>query len=634
MTRVNLLKTNFTAGEISPLLFGRGDLRAYDNGAAQLRNVFIHPTGGVYRRPGLRYVATARGAGRLVSFEFNTEQTYLLAFSHLMLDIYRDGALIASVATPWTEAQLAQIAWTQSADTLLVTHPDVQPRRITRIGPTTWTVDSWPLAASGPLRFHPYYKFAHPDVTVTPSAASGAITLTASADLFDAGHAGQNWRVAGKQVRIDSVTSAVLANATVLQDLPGTDATPDFEEPAFSTQRGWPVTVAFHQDRLVIGGSRALPNRLWLSKAGDLFNFDLGEGLDDESIEFPILSDQVNAIRGVFSGRHLQVFTSGAEWMVTGDPLTPATVQVRRQTRIGSAVNRYVPPKNVDGATLFVGRTGRELREFLFADIEQAYQAADLALLARHFFVEPVAQDYDPERRLLHVVLAGGDLATLTAFRSEQVTAWSLQQTEGAFRDVAVVGAETYVAIQREHGLFIEAFDEALGVDSGQTQVLSTPAASIAGLDRLEGQTVTIVADGTVRTDAVVESGIAPIGAESSTVTAGLPFEHVIEALPIAANLPRGPAQGASYRLVEVTFRLHETGALVVDLGDGAKPTPFRQVGGNMTFGAPTPNFSGDKRLRALGWRRAGIDRPWRIAQAAPVPCTVLSVTTEIKVTD
>jgi hypothetical protein len=85
---------------------------------------------------------------------------------------------------------------------------------------------------------------------------------------------------------------------------------------------------------------------------------------------------------------------------------------------------------------------------------------------------------------------------------------------------------------------------------------------------------------------------------------------------------------------VQVTFRLHETGALVVDLGYGPRPTPFRQVGGNMTFGAPTPNFSGDKRLRALGWRRSGIDRPWRIEQAAPVPCTILSVTTEIKVTD
>src|SRR5690606_22363848 len=104
---------------------------------------------------------------------------------------------------------------------------------------------------------------------------------------------------------------------------------------AFSSVRGYPITVAFHQDRLVIG-SRDLPNRLWFSQSGDLFNFNLGAGEDDEAIEFAILSDQVNAIRGIFSGRHLQVFTSGAEWMVTGDPLTPQTVQLKRQTRVGS----------------------------------------------------------------------------------------------------------------------------------------------------------------------------------------------------------------------------------------------------------------------------------------------------------
>jgi hypothetical protein len=254
--------------------------------------------------------------------------------------------------------------------------------------------------------------------------------------------------------------------------------------------------------------------------------------------------------------------------------------------------------------------------------------------LARHFFAGPIAQDYDPERRLLHVVLADGSLATLTAFRSEQVTAWSLQQTEGAFRDVAVVGTETYVAVQREHGLFIEAFDDALGMDSAETQALGTPAAQISGLDRLESQAVSIIADGTLRSNETVTGGSVPIGTAATEIAIGLPFVHVIEALPIAANFPRGPSQGASYRLVEVSFRLHETGALVVDLGDGPKATPFWQIGGNASFGAPTPSFSGDKRLRALGWRRAGIDRPWRIEQAVPAPCTVLSVTTEIKVTD
>ena len=72
MARIRQVKTNFTAGEISRRLLGRGDLRAYDNGALALRNLFIHPTGGVTRRSGLAFVDPAHGDGRLVAFEFNT----------------------------------------------------------------------------------------------------------------------------------------------------------------------------------------------------------------------------------------------------------------------------------------------------------------------------------------------------------------------------------------------------------------------------------------------------------------------------------------------------------------------------------------------------------------------------------
>ncbi|HKK30136.1 MAG TPA: hypothetical protein VKA18_07060 [Alphaproteobacteria bacterium] len=632
MTSVSLLKTNFTAGEISPLLYGRGDLRAYDNGAAKLRNVFIHPTGGVYRRPGLRFVTGARGQGRFVSFEFNTDQVYLLAFSDLTLDIYRDDMLIATVATPWTAAQLAQIAWTQSADTLLITHPDVPPQRITRTGPGAWSVEPWAFAVKDGAEHVPFYKFAAAAVTLTPSATTGVITLTASTSVFDAGYVGLRLRIGTQQVLVTGYGAPTEVTADVLQALPGTEPTEDWSEPAFSSRRGWPATVAFHQDRLIIGGSRDLPNRLWMSKSGDLFNFDQGTGLDDEAIEFPILSDQVNAIRALFSGRHLQVFTSGAEWMVTGDPLTPTSVQLRRQTRIGSPVGRTVPPKDVDGATLFVGRTGKELREFLFSDIEQAYQAADLALLAGHFFSAPVTQDFDPKRRLLHLVLEDGRLATLTVYRNEQVTAWTLQVTEGAFRDLAVVGDVTYALIERQHGLFIEAFDEAYGVDSGVTASTFVPETFAAGLNHLEGQEVAIVADGTLRQPQTVEGGQVPVGVAALQSVVGLPFRHVIEALPVAARLPRGPAQGTAYRVIEATFRLHETGALVCDLGNGLNAVPFRQLGGEGGFGSPPPRFSGDKTIRALGWRRTGIDAPWRVDQDEPLPCTLLSVTTQIKV--
>jgi hypothetical protein len=74
MTRIREIKTTFTAGEVSRDLLGRGDLRAYENGALALRNVFINPTGGVTRRAGLAYIDTAAGNGKLIAFEFSTEQ--------------------------------------------------------------------------------------------------------------------------------------------------------------------------------------------------------------------------------------------------------------------------------------------------------------------------------------------------------------------------------------------------------------------------------------------------------------------------------------------------------------------------------------------------------------------------------
>jgi len=226
MARLTTHKTSFTAGEISPRLLGRGDLRAYDNGAGKLRNVFIHPTGGISRRPGLRYLDTARGSGRLVAFEFNTDQVYLLAFTDQFVDIYRDDALVASITTPWTESQIPGIVWVQSADTLLVTHPDAPPKKITRTSDVSWTIDDWSFVENQGRIFQPHHKFLGDGVTMTPSATTGGVTLTASADAFQAGHVGTRFRIENKEVEITTVTSATLATATVLVTVTAINDTP------------------------------------------------------------------------------------------------------------------------------------------------------------------------------------------------------------------------------------------------------------------------------------------------------------------------------------------------------------------------------------------------------------------------
>ncbi len=630
MTRVRQSKTNFTHGEVTPQLLGRGDLRAYENGAKMLRNVYIYPTGGITRRSGLAYIDTAPGDGRLMSFEFNTQQTYLLVLTNARIDVYLQGVHMQTLSAPWGTTQLSQVAWTQSADTLLLCHPDVPPKKLVRAS-GSFALQDWDFFTDNNVIHQPFYKFAASGVTLTPSGTTGTITLTASAAVFDADHDETRLQVQGKQVRITTVSSPTVVTASVIETLPNTNASIDWAESAFSPVRGYPATVAFHQDRLVIGGSRDLPNRLWFSQSGDLFNFNLGTGLDDQAIEFAILSDQVNAIRGIFSGRHLQVFTSGAEWMVTGDPLTPQTVQLTRQTRVGSVIERYIPPVTVDGATMYVGRSGQELREFLYTDLEQAYQSTDLALLARHVIAKPIDQDFYAQKRLLYMVRDDGKFMTLTVYRAEQVWAWTLHDTQGSAKSVAVVGDDVYLLVERNGDYMIEQFDDALYLDSALSGEVGVPAVTWSGLDHLNGMSVSVVADGVALGAMTVSGGAITLDEPASAVTVGLAYTHIIEPLPPSVVGQGGT--GRKTRLIEAILRLENTQALKLDMGRGLKDVALSKTGGDL-LDAPPPAISGDVRIRALGWQQDGTQPLWRIEQDTPYPFVLLSVTTELKIND
>ncbi len=649
MTRITDIKTTFTAGEVSPELLGRGDLRAYDNGALCLQNVFIKPTGGVTRRFGLGYVDTAAGNGKLIAFEFNAEQTALLVITNEQIDVYSGGVKEATLQTPWTLDQIPQIAWTQSADTLLLTHPDTPPKKLVRSALGTWSLNDWNFYVEDGTSYQPYYKFANSQSTLTASGLSGDITLTASEDVFAQGHENTRLRVQGVDVLITDYESPTVVSATVIpRKNPDYDAsvsgseeyftlsetTPniDWFEQAFSPVRGYPVTVAFHQDRLVIGGSRDLPNRMWFSKSGDLMNFDLGEGLDDEAIEFSILSDQVNAIRGVFSSRHLQVFTSGAEWMVTGNPLTPASVQILRQTRFGSRTDRYIPPVNVDGATLYCARSGTEIYEYLYTDLEAAYTSGDLALLSHHVVEKPVDQDYDQKNRLLFIVRDDGNFATLTVYRAESISAWTQHDTQGNAKSVAVVGDDVYMLIEREGAYFIEQLDAALNLDSALTGQVENAALVWSGLDHLEGQSISIVADGALVDQKLVQGGSVTLSEPACAVQIGLPYTHKITPLPPNEVAKVGGAR--KLRLVRALFRLKDTAALSLDIGRGPKDISLKQFGRDDILDTPNPAVSGDIEIRGLGWQDGGTSPLWEIEQSAPLPFTLLMVSTELKVND
>lgn len=188
MPVLDILKSSFTAGEMSPLALARSDVERYANAAKFLENFLVLTQGGITRRPGLRYVANAKlnqRLARLLPFEPSVTDAYILETGDSYLRFFRDGARIESsgtpieVTTPYAEADLRQIRTAQANDVMILVHPSHPPAQLSRLSDTSWTYKA--------IQFDPPPLFEageSPNATLTPSALTGTITLTASAAVF------------------------------------------------------------------------------------------------------------------------------------------------------------------------------------------------------------------------------------------------------------------------------------------------------------------------------------------------------------------------------------------------------------------------------------------------------------------
>lgn len=640
MTRLQFAKTSFTSGEIDPELMGRVDLNAYAEGAAKLRNVLVKLTGGVSRRCGTKHIKTLPGAECIIPFDTrNGERVVSLGASEIAI-VDASAQIDATFEAIWSATQLVQITWTYVDGGLLICHPDTQPRLLKHNQAGGWSLDRWVFEElegdNGNYSSQPYAKLVDSNITLQPSnlnianpdeedaiSAGADVQLLATAPMFEDDHFGTIFRLKGREVRIQSVISSVEARAIVLQELVDGKATRYFEEQVYSEARGWPATVTQHQDRLVIAGNPGAAELICFSKTGDYFNFDFGTGLDDEAISFRLSDSRLHRVCQMSGGSRLKILTNLGEWVVSGSPLTPSNIQLDQQTNVGSPTDRQVRPVEVDGAMVFVGASKRDVREFIYADAEQAFQAPDIALLSRHLIDKPVDMAFALEQRLLAIVCEDGALATATLDRNANIVAWTRQELGGDVKSVAIFDKKLHLLVERNGDRRLEAFDTQRVLDAAVSVTAENAQSLWSGFTHLIGQVIRVMADETDLGEYLVTGDVLDIGVEARTLLAGLTFAHEIEPLPISL-LARAMSLDTLYRPVRSVFRVHETRSLRVETARGERVLLPPTAAGT--------SASGDYSLRDYGWRRGQGQWPWRIQQSDPLPFTLLSATTEIKV--
>ena len=355
---------------------------------------------------------------------------------------------IVEVTTTYSETDIFEINFVQSADIIFLAHKDHEPAKLTRATATSFTLADIAFVDG------PYLDENTTDTTITSDADTGTVTLTASADLFVAGHVGalfqfrerveighEAWAAStsyaqnalvhhngnlykktdagsdssGTQapvhlegtetygvidweyqhsgtgfVKVTAVANATTATAVVQTHnflvLPtvATDGTTQWSEGAFSIKNGFPRAVAFYEERLYFAGTTNQPQSIFGSVTADFENHTPGTE-DDAAINITIASDKVNVIKHMIPGRFLQILTSSSEFTLSGGSGTqPVTPTTVNVLRETTFGASNVRPVRAGTSTILVQKGTEKVKEITFNLDADGLVGRDLTVLAEH----------------------------------------------------------------------------------------------------------------------------------------------------------------------------------------------------------------------------------------------------------
>jgi hypothetical protein len=565
---------------------------------------------------------------------------------------------VYTLATTYETADLAELKFAQSADVMYICHPDYVPKKLSRTGHTSWTITDV-VFTNGP-----YLDDNITAVTLSSSAhtVGTARDLTASAATFVSTDVGRLVRFREGYGKITAFTSTTAVTWTIIKDTNSGSSSTDWALGAWSDTTGYPSCVSFFEQRLVFAGTTDQPQTLFFSKSGDYENMDENRGgtiADDDAIIYTIASNQVNAIRFLSSTRTLIVGTVGGEFSVSGggtdDPVTPTNILIKKQSNHGCANIDAIPVGNV---TLFLQRAKRKIRELAYNFDVDGYVAPDMTILAEHISESGIkSMSYQQEpNQLIWCVREDGRLVCLTYQREQQVVAWHQHIFGGAFstgiavcESIATIPTDdkeyqswvivkrTINGVTRRYVEYLNEFDfdqtdntEFNFLDS-QLAYSGSATTTISGLDHLEGQVVSVLANGSTHPDRTVTNGSITLARSSTKVKVGLPYTSILQTMRLDAGSQNGTSQAKTKRIFNVSIRLYES--IGVEVGpnlSNMEEIPFRSSANPMDQAIPV--FTGDKEVEFRG--NYETDGFIFVRQTQPLPLTVLSLYPELITND
>lgn len=580
---------------------------------------------------------------------------------------------VYQIASPYAVADLPNLEITQSSDVLTITHVGYQTRELRRLGATNW-------------------QFATVTVAPTQAAPTGVTVVNSVAGSLTYRYVVTALAQDGREESLKSTpgedTTSTLLSATVFNTITWTNAagavrynvyrqqsglfgyvgqsddgttgfedenitpdmskTPPESDDPISTAGNYPGAVGYYQGRRWFAGSTNKPQNLWATRSGTESNMTYSiPTRDSDAITARLTSRKRNQILHLVALGDLLVLTSGAEWLVNSGgvagPITPGNIDYRTQGESGAS---NVRPEVTNNSVLYAQSRGGRIREIEFSWESQSYKTKDLSLMAPHLFdgftIVSMAFQRSPNP-ILWCVRNDGIMLGVTYVPEHEVFAWHQHDTDGAFESVAAIPEGTedalYAVVRRTVGGGTKRFIERLRsrrflsladsfvVDSG-LMYDGPPADVFTGFWHLIGKTVSILADGAVIPQQVVNSfGEIRLEQEASKVVVGLPIIADLQTLPLAAEV-EAFGQATQKNVNKVYARVHESASFFSGPSfDKLREAKHRTV---EPYGSPPALRSGIISVAVdPSW---SYDSPICVRVVDPLPLTVSAIVSDAAV--
>lgn len=567
---------------------------------------------------------------------------------------------VANLPMPFKSSEVAAVRDVQTENVMLMFHENHFPQRIINTTTTTFTIDDIPFLNV------PQYDY---DDALSPTPTSYVTTLTlthfTAGDRFQIDVEG----VLSKNITFTQSTSSTAANIQRnLQEMPifgdtgiavtgvgpftitvSGESTKSFElwsgfptldlagsnntvgftlvtqgvprkEDVWSATRGYPKTAAFYSGRLWLGGTKSKLQSLFASRSGSFFDFYTEEGDADEGIFITVSSRNLTEIIDINPDRGLQVFTAGAEFLVTGT--TPADVGVQAQTQHGAF---GLEVKSVDGATLFIDQNGKVLRSYLYNFNEDAYNSTDISILSSQLIDSPkdlavLTGTKSEDANWVFIINQDGTAGVLNTLRSQDIngfTKWINGYTNSDYPlelvSVSVVNNDLFIVNKRTtdsattYTIERWSFDYLLDSSVRLLSIISLIGNKLyLGTSYYNGETVNVVLQGFTRSNRVAIDGYILLtdteknilldndpATGTIDVEVGYNFVPKIVPMPLNTNSQAiaGQNQMREKKINRMNLRVYESGNINID----GNPVPIREFGdaADSPLGTPLPTQTG-----------------------------------------